>query len=570
MIFMPGRRILFAFCVADAALLLLCGWLVPSHISAVDFAVLQRAGENSPSLADDALALAQKGRMDAARWLVQLVQSNHLPGAAKVLSASARPPVAAANQIQELLNSGPVAPGETNGYSQPLTKSVMLLENRDRVLAFLQAAPSPAVRELMRCRDLTNTILPPSSSASGQTFDGALSVCGLLLQQDLLAGGLRDALLDRAAAANRGEDSEPLEQMLFDMMSLGERLNWEQMVCFVRHIGDAQTLDRLAAEARNTSETNLPVLYAAVMLSEKPDAVAAYLGNFSQTGPDDLGAAINLGAGAVDELTRHNQRIFTSDLRQRAAAAPLLSYFSRGAVNYALRFPQIAAIVKEFLYLSGGFLLAIALNLARSAPANGEPRRGRGLNASRELLFALGFLAVVLVVSEPFLVQASQKVDFSLRLRMLSMSSVAATTMSGAKTKLMNNQAATLLILLLFFVLQALIYVACLSKLAEIRGQKVPAPLRLKLLENEEHLFDAGLYLGFCGTIVALILSIMGVSQFSLMSGYSSTAFGIIFVSIFKIFHLRPYRRQLLMEGAGAGSWSETVAPVPASRPTPL
>jgi hypothetical protein len=146
MIFMPGRRILFAFCVADAALLLLCGWLVPSHISAVDFAVLQRAGENSPSLADDALALAQKGRMDAARWLVQLVQSNHLPGAAKVLSASARPPVAAANQIQELLNSGPVAPGETNGYSQPLTKSVMLLENRDRVLAFLQAAPSPAVR----------------------------------------------------------------------------------------------------------------------------------------------------------------------------------------------------------------------------------------------------------------------------------------------------------------------------------------------------------------------------------------------------------------------------------------
>jgi hypothetical protein len=567
--FMPGRRILFAFCVADAALLLLCGWLVPSHFCAVDFAVVQRAGENSPSLADDALALIGKGRMDAARWLVQLAQSNHLPGAEKALSASARPPVAPTSQIQELLNTGPVAPGQTNGYSLPLTKSVMLLENRDRVLAFLQAAPSPAVRELMRCQDLTNTVLfPPSSTAAGQTFDGALSVCGLLLQQDSLAGGLRDAVLDRAAAANRGEDSEPLEQVLVDMMSLGERLNWEQLVCFVRHIGDAQTLDRLAVEARNTSAANLPILYAAVVLSEKPDAVAAYLGNFSQTGLEDLGASINLGAGAVDELTRHNQRIFTSDLRRRAAAAPLLSHFSRGAANYALRFPQIAAIVKGFLYLSGGFLLAVALNLVRSAPANGEPRRGRGLNASREMLFALGFLAVVLVVSEPFLAQASQKVDFPLRLRMLSMSSVAATVMSGAKTKLMNT--GSLLILLLFFVLQALIYTACLAKLADIRGQKVPAPLRLKLLENEEHLFDAGLYLGFFGTIVALILAMMGVTQFSLMSGYSSTAFGIIFVSIFKIFHLRPYRRQLLLEGAGAGSWSETVAPVPASRPTPL
>ena len=32
------------------------------------------------------------------------------------------------------------------------------------------------------------------------------------------------------------------------------------------------------------------------------------------------------------------------------------------------------------------------------------------------------------------------------------------------------------------------------------------------------------------------------------MAAYSSTSFGIIFVSVFKIFHLRPYRRQLLLE----------------------
>ena len=44
------------------------------------------------------------------------------------------------------------------------------------------------------------------------------------------------------------------------------------------------------------------------------------------------------------------------------------------------------------------------------------------------------------------------------------------------------------------------------------------------------------------------------------MAGYSSTAFGIIFVSVFKIFHLRPYRRQLLMDGPPA--------PAPASHTT--
>jgi hypothetical protein len=85
-------------------------------------------------------------------------------------------------------------------------------------------------------------------------------------------------------------------------------------------------------------------------------------------------------------------------------------------------------------------------------------------------------------------------------------------------------------------------------KLAEIRRQNVPPRMKLKLLENEDHLFDAGLYLGFVGTIVSLIIFSMGLVQFSLMAAYSSTSFGIIFVVIFKIFHLRPARRQLLLE----------------------
>ena len=106
----------------------------------------------------------------------------------------------------------------------------------------------------------------------------------------------------------------------------------------------------------------------------------------------------------------------------------------------------------------------------------------------------------------------------------------------------------SLLTLLLFFVLQGLIYVACLVKLAEIRRQRVPTRTKLKLLENEDHLFDAGLYLGFVGTIVSLILVSLGLIQFSLMAAYSSTSFGIVFVCVFKIFNLRPTRRKLLLE----------------------
>jgi hypothetical protein len=125
---------------------------------------------------------------------------------------------------------------------------------------------------------------------------------------------------------------------------------------------------------------------------------------------------------------------------------------------------------------------------------------------------------------------------------------------TGIKASFMEPK--SLLTLLLFFVLQALIYTACLVKLAEIRRQRVPARMKLKLLENEDHLFDAGLYVGFAGTIISLIMVSMGVIKPSLMAAYSSTSFGIIFVSIFKIFNLRPERRRLLLA-------AETESPQP-------
>jgi hypothetical protein len=37
------------------------------------------------------------------------------------------------------------------------------------------------------------------------------------------------------------------------------------------------------------------------------------------------------------------------------------------------------------------------------------------------------------------------------------------------------------------------------------------------------------------------------------MAAYSSTSFGIIFVSFFKIFNLRPLKRRLLLEADASG-----------------
>ena len=203
----------------------------------------------------------------------------------------------------------------------------------------------------------------------------------------------------------------------------------------------------------------------------------------------------------------------------------------------------------------------MALHFARPAVSALErPLQVRGFHLVRETLFALGFLLVVLLLSEPFLAQDTRKETFAFRLHVPTTGNVVLAGFARNHPNIMNNM--ILLTLLLFFVLQGLIYISCLVKLAEIRRQNVAARMKLRLLENEDHLFDAGLYLGFVGTIISLILVSMGVIKFSLMAAYSSTSFGIIFVCVFKIFHLRPARRRLVME-------AETTPTTPARRHEP-
>jgi hypothetical protein len=557
-----GRWLCFAACVAGAGLLLLCGWLVPGHLRAVDLAVLKQAGAGTPPLIDRGLARAEEGQRASAELFLQAAQKENLQGIDR-LSLALRQPIAPAprlSQIETLLNNGAADP---SGASSPVTETVLRLANRDRILAFLQATPSLAARALLRSRDLTNTVLFPSStSAAGQAFDAALAVCALLLEENCLSPGLREAILDRAVTAQGGGNPEPLEEVLMDIMSLGQRLNWLQLAAFVHNISDPGTLSLLASQVRNAGP-QLPLLFVAVDFSQQPAAVAGYIGRFNQQGLSDLGASLRFGAGALEELLRRNQLIYDSNARGRVAAAAPFSYFFRAATDYALRAPWIALTVKWFFYLSAGYLLAASLHVVRTVPVLEEPLQVRGLHVFREMLFASGFLVVVLLLSEPFLAQDSQKVEFPLRLRLPGVGGVAAVAASGAKTKLMNTP--SLLTLLLFFVLQGLIYVVCLVKLAEIRRQNVPSRVRLKLLENEDHLFDAGLYLGFCGTIVSLILVSLGVIQPSLMAAYSSTSFGIIFVSIFKIFHLRPVRRQLVLQSEADSLAAEAPTPARAS-----
>jgi hypothetical protein len=400
-------------------------------------------------------------------------------------------------------------------------------------------------------------MLPPSQSASGQASDAAVSICGLLVEGGSLTKGLSDSVLALASEANSGGSSQRIEQVLVDLMSLGQRFNWGQLEALTGKIEDAETLRRLAGLVRKGG--GLPVIFSAVHLTGDPAGVTRYLVNFSQTGIADLSQSLRYGAGGVKELLRRNQVLQSSGFNQRFSGVVPFRAFSSFASDYSLREPWLALAAKWILYLAAGFFIAAALHFARPpVSALERPLQVRGFPVLRQFLFSLGFLLVVLLLSEPFLSQESQKVDFPFRLHLPTVGSAAPAGTSTIHSTFMNQM--SLLTLLLFFVIQALIYSACLVKLAEIRRQRVPSRIKLKLLENEDHLFDAGLYLGFVGTIISLILVSLGVIKPSLMAAYSSTSFGIIFVSVFKIFHLRPLRRKLLLESEAR--YAESAEPV--------
>ena len=554
---------------------LFLGLLVPAHLRTVDVVVLQQAGRGTPSLIEAGLTLVTNRQLGGAQLLLAAAE-RHVPASADRLAAAVaelarRQPALQISGggendgLRALLaaspRSSPTATATAPGLypAEPFVEFIVRTESRTQALEMLAASPDTLVQGLVRFRALTNTVLfPAASSASGQALDAAISVCGLLSEAGRLTPGLSNAVLTLANEVNRSGNPEPLETVLLDFMSLGQRWNWGQLALFVATLKDVESLRMLATRVRESDQ--LPVLYAAVGLSGDAAGVARYLAHFNSTGMADLGAGLMSGTGGLKELLQRDQRVCRSRLCERLAGFARAGFGADRLAAFALRTPRLALAAKWLLYFGGGFFLAAALHFARRVTMLEQPLQVRGFHYVRELLFALGFLVVVLLLSEPFLPQDSPKVDVPFRLRLPTVGSTVATASPGAPTTIMNQ--ATFLTMLLFFVLQALLYVASLVKLAEIRRQRVSARMKLKLLDNEDHLFDAGLYLGFLGTIISLILVSMGMfKQPSLMAAYSSTSFGILFVVLFKVAHLRKTRRHLLLE-------ADTESPVPAAPPS--
>ena len=534
--------------IAFGLILLICAVLVPAHFRGIDFKVIERAGIGTPSLVQSGVDLVKLEEIGAARMVRRAARLLKIEGHDELgvyVARAARLHVLPPRNADSL--PSPISDILSLTNARPVIESLAGGEVRHRVIAALKTSSRPAVQEILKNLALTNTTqFPPVNSSAGQPLETAIALAGLLVQTESISSSFRDKLESLSKHANGGGNVSLLETVYLDLFSLGKRLDWSQLTELMRRIDTTTTLQSLAGSARASGD-RFPLLYAAAILLDRPQPLVAFVETFPESGLDDLAKALSLGRGSLMELMRHQKRIYSPSWREK-----MIGYDPFGAFFYLMltpcrNTPGASLIFRCLLFLGGASLLAFGVgSLAFTAPGEdpASPDRSR---LAQTISLALSLFLVLFASWEPFIVsQASQKVEFPIRVRLPMVRPAAVSKLQTSIQHVMTT--ATLTSLIVFFVLQALIYIWCLAKISEIRRQTVEPRLKLRLLDNEEHLFDAGLYLGFVGTIISLILVSMGIVKPSIMAAYSSTSFGIIFVSILKIFHLRPLRRQLIME----------------------
>jgi hypothetical protein len=235
---------------------------------------------------------------------------------------------------------------------------------------------------------------------------------------------------------------------------------------------------------------------------------------------------------------------------------------------------MLAVVTKIATYLLGGLLLFLG---AERITALRRIELSRGVTTAARAVGATLICLFLIVINEPYLALGSEPSGFELRLVMPVLGAATAESMP-AKSAIID--APTILSISFFFLLQALVFLICMLKLRDIESKPVSPQIKLRLAENEENLFDSGLYVGIAGTCIALVLQVMGIIQANLLAAYSSNLFGILGVAFVKIRHVRPFKQRLILlaeeSAQRAAAMVQAVtpaayaAPVSATGPAPM
>ncbi|MFZ1054535.1 MAG: hypothetical protein WAN79_02585 [Opitutaceae bacterium] len=527
-------------------------WLLPVSLKSVSKALLRSAGEGTPSVAAFGRDLVDSEKIGPAALFLDVARSIDDPRAPALARSlgdlSARQPSLAAwggwdASLDPIFNLRQRA---TRAASTPIVNFLIPEHSREAVRAYLVNSGSLGVQAVLKTRDVASTgRFVPASRPGGQPLDALILLTGLLYQGEHLSPTLQREVRSLAETAVQRNELGDLEGFYMDLLSLGRRLDWTQLAELLRRTDSVRTVGEYAHLSR-VAPDQLPFIYTAALLSNSADQVATYLIRYGKAGSEDLRTALADGQGAVNLLLQRAVPVNRSPGPAMGAAAALV-----------LEHPRLMLSVKYAGYFLGLFLLLRGLDLWIVAPAGTVAESGAQQHVRAGVL-AVVMSALLIVATEPFLLKAAPASEYRVR---LSIPMLAATSTQSAplqKSKPVTMEASTLVSIGVFAALQVAMYMACLRKIREIESQEVSTQLKLRLMENEENLFDSGLYVGMMGTAAALVLQVIGVIEPNLLAAYSSNLFGIICVALVKIRHVRGFKRRLILE-------SQRQAPAPAA-----
>ncbi len=308
----------------------------------------------------------------------------------------------------------------------------------------------------------------------------------------------------------------------------------------------------------NDFERELQIIYAATLLSADPSGIYRFVKNypvFKKDGDleaavsalDDLKIAMSYGKGSLQHLLDQGKPIHSDGPFLKSVSA-FFPVFGGGLLTFLAHSQVDVALLLKMLLIGASFYFLI-LFIGGILPSPSY-RRSRGnlfLRWVVQLSGASLLLLFSILVLEPTLLQSPRGqvsvagFDFAL-----------ANLLAYANEESMADQnltEVTAIIAGAFLLIQVVIFMICLSRVSEVKQEEGSAKLRLSLLDNEENLFDLGLYVGLGGTVLSLILLlVLDVKQDALIGAYTSTLFGILFVAALKIFIVRPFRNDLLKQ----------------------
>lgn len=527
--------------LAAGIILVAAAWSLPVNLKSVSPALLHAAGEGTSSVAGFGKDLVDYEKLGPAELVLTAAQAVKDPRTQALKEAVDR---LAAHQ-PELVAWGGWDPfldplfnlKESKGRaaSTPVMTFFLPEKARDTLRAYLANSRSLGVQALLKTHDLTSTgRFAPATQPGGQPLDAVILLSALLYQGEHLSAPLQRELRSLADTAVSQKALGELEGFYLDLLSLSQRLDWVQLCELLRRTEDTKTVGEYAQLAR-VAPDQVPLIYTAALFSNSADLVATYLLQYGKAGVEDLRLALTDGQGAVRLLLQRQVPVSRTPVPEIG-----------GAAEFGLLHPKIALVVKWLGFLLGAFCLLRGLDGSLFSTSTRET--GPALPHLQSGVLALLVAGLLVLATEPFLLKAAPASEFKLRLVLPVLATHSDLPAAPPAKTSLNMDTSTLLSIGVFALLQVSMYLLCLVKIREVAHAAVPPLVKLKLMENEENLFDGGLYVGIAGTATALVLQVLHIIPPDLLAAYSSNLFGITCVALVKIRHVRPYKRTLILQ----------------------